>query len=301
MLWWLLILLVPYVYLLYVSSLKSSKVLPTFFGVKIVKRTFVEYLILAINAILFTLILLIIIDPKITMNKVDKGDNVVLVLDTSGSMIAKDIAPNRYLAELQYSKEFVKGLRSGDRVGVISFSTYPSVVSFLTPNKEEVVAKLDSMSKSPNGATALGSALAMGVDMVTSIPAEKNFIILLTDGVSNTGIPVSKALAFAEKKHVQVFTVALGRQTKTLIGYDAFGQPEYAGVDVDTLQKIAKKTHGLFFRATDEVDLRQIYNSLKKNIVKNKEKVSIRPQLITAFFIIYLLGLFIKLYEHIPY
>ncbi len=298
--WLILLLLIPYVWFLIRQKSRYSELFPSFFGVKLVKKTKIDWIFIGLNIFLIFLILLIIIDPKLPLGELGKGNNVVLVIDTSGSMIANDIKPTRFSAALKYSAWLIKRLKSNDYVGIIGFSDYPYIVSFLTQDKDFAVNRLINAIHKPQGGTNIGDALIMATDLATGIP-RRAFIILLSDGQATTGTPIDKAIEYAKKHHVQVFTIAVGSKEKTFVGYDEFGNPQYVGVDVNALRKIAEATHGIFFRAIDNADLDEIYKNLEKQIVKKPQPRSIRKELSILFFITFIIYIILKILLNVPY
>ena len=112
---------------------------------------------------------------------------------------------------------------------------------------------------------AIGDGLSLGIDMATSIQNQKKVLILLSDGVSNAGvISTSEAISFAKSNNIQVYTVGLGSNGKTLLGYDFFGNPQYAELDENTLKSIADKTGGKYFKSVDPKTLNEIYQNITR-------------------------------------
>ena len=113
--------------------------------------------------------------------------------------------------------------------------------------------------------------------MAESIPNRKKVVILLSDGVNNAGvIPPAQAMQFAKDKGIQVFTIGLGSEQPVVLGYDWFGNPQYATLDEDTLRSIATETGGQYFRSVNERTLSDIYANLNKEIKREKEETSIK-------------------------
>ena len=148
--------------------------------------------------------------------------------------------------------------------------------AYLSPFKERVRESLFAIS-SKTGQTALGDGLGLGVDMATSIPNKKKIVILLSDGVNNAGvISPNEAIEFAKANVIQVYTIGLGSETPTMIGRDAFGRPAYAELDENTLKAIAKQTGGTYFKSIDKGTLDEIYETIGKDIEREKEEVYIK-------------------------
>ena len=143
------------------------------------------------------------------------------------------------------------------------------------------------------GRTALGDGLSMAVDMADSIPNKKKVIILLSDGVSNAGVVTpEEASAYAKSSKIQVYTVGMGSEGKAVLGYDWFGNPQYAELDEATLQNIAAATGGKYFKSVDTKTLDDVYENISKDIQREKEETSIAKW----FFLAALLTILVELY-----
>ncbi len=244
---------------------------------------------------LFTLFLLLaaLADPHLRLKNEKEGINVVLVMDSSGSMQAQDFDPDRMSAAKTSADLLVDQLGLKDNVGVVSFSDSTRIVSFLTNDKEKVKEKIETIVA--GGGTAIGDGLAMGVEMVTSIPNKKKLVILLSDGEQTSGtISIDEGIAYAKSQDVLVYTIGVGKNNQTLMGYDFFGRPQYAGLDEDSLKKIALETKGEYFRAKDTIQLEDIYKELPEIIKKEKELVSIKDEILIASVLLFFLILFLK-------
>ncbi|EHQ34475.1 vWA domain-containing protein [Methanoplanus limicola] len=214
-------------------------------------------------------------DPHIPLEQTKEGVSVVLVMDNSGSMQATDYSPNRLEAAKGAAEELIKDLDPKDYAGIVVFESGASTASYLTPDKERVIENLnDIMSK--DGATAIGDGLALGINMADSIPNQKKVVILLSDGVNNAGvISPQEAEAYAKESNIQVFTIGMGSNQPVVLGYDWFGNPQYAELDEATLQEIADSTGGKYFKSVDDRTLSDIYSSLNSEIKREKEDTSI--------------------------
>ena len=253
-------------------------------------RANLEFVILII---ILSLFIIGFADPHIPLKNKKKGINVAIVIDTSGSMSATDYKPTRLAAAKQAAVELINDLKPTDMVGLISFNSQAYTVSYLTPDKKSVIESLNSLK--PGGATAIGDGLSLGVNMVSSIPNKKKLVVLLTDGVNNAGsISPLNAAQFAKSKNVQVDTVAIGSSKPKVIGYDFFGNPEYARVDTALLKKIAETTHGTFYEAPDTQSLKTIYSHIAENIKRIPEDTSIANWFYYSAFIMLLFYIYLK-------
>jgi len=196
-----------------------------------------------------------------------EGIDIVLLLDISGSMLAEDFTPNRLVAAKQVAEEFVDG-RTNDRIGLVIFSAesftqcplttdYPVLRSLLREVKNGMIAD----------GTAIGLALANGVNRLKDSQAKSKVMILLTDGVNNRGeIDPITAAKIAATYNIRVYTVGVGAQGEAPYPVETpFGvQRRLIPVDLDekTLTAVAGMTGGKYYRATDNRKLKAIYREI---------------------------------------
>ena len=240
------------------------------------------------------------------------GIDIVLAVDISGSMQAMDFKIlgkryNRLEVVKKVLKEFIKK-READRIALVAFAGEPYLVSPLTLNHDWLVKNLDRLEIGliKEDGTAIGSALIMSANRLKELEAKSKVVVLLTDGVNNSGSiqPVTAAEAAAALK-VKVYTIAAGTKGKAPFPVQDYqGRTRYRNVDTDvdepTLKEIAKLTKGSFFRATDTEELENIYNQideLEKTEIQLKnftyyDELFIWPLLIGLGFLLfeYLLG-----------
>jgi len=253
-----------------VSSFKSLK---NFFGNQGKIKVFF------INALFIVALLLIIVgfarpqisslDKDITVEVID----IVLVLDTSSSMLAEDFKPNRLEAVKDAAKEFIKN-RSGDRIGLLvfgkdTFIQCPLTIDYSVLNN--LLSEVTVMEPKYDG-TAIGVAIANGVNRLRNSDSESKVIILLSDGSNNVGSidPISAA-KIAKEYNIKVYTIGAGtNQSITQIPGRGFVRNE---IDEDTLKGIAEVTNAKYFRATDKKSLSGIYKEID-NLEKSEITVS---------------------------
>ena len=220
--------------------------------------------------------------PHIQLEQSKEGVNVILVIDTSGSMAATDYAPNRLEAAKGAAATLVESLHDKDNVGIVTFESGATTAAYLSPYKDKVAAKLSSIRVS-DGRTAIGDGLSLGIDMATSVPNKKKVVILLSDGVNNSGvISPSEAIAFASSNSIQVHTVGMGSVGRVVLGYDVFGQPQYAELDEATLRAIATQTGGKYFKSVSIETLDSIYRDIGDEIEREEEETDIREWFFAA-------------------
>lgn len=251
------------------------------------------------NEILFYLSLLMIAlmiigfsNPHIPLEQTKEGVNVVLVIDVSGSMQATDYEPSRLGAAKSSAEILINSLKPKDHIGIVTFESGATTAAYLSPYKEKVIEKLRSIAPR-EGKTAIGDGLGLGIDMASSIPNKKRVVILLSDGVNNAGvITPEEAVQFANANNIQIYTIGLGSEDKVILGYDWFGNPQYAELDEETLQTIASETGGSYFKSVDGETLDEIYGNIGEDIEREQEETNIKDW----FFISALAVLLTQLY-----
>ncbi len=253
------------------------------------------------NEIMFYIALLVIIfmiigfaNPHIPLEQTKEGVNVVLVMDISGSMQATDYQPTRLEASKKSAEILLKSLKDKDHVGIVTFESGATTAAYLSPYKDKVIEKLRSISPK-EGKTAIGDGLSLGIDMATSIPNKKKVVILLSDGVSNAGvISPEEAIAFAKTNNIQVYTIGMGSDEKVVLGYDWFGNPQYAELDEETLKSIAQNTGGKYFKSVNDKTLNEIYKNISQEIKREKEETNIKDWFFLASLISFLVYLYMQ-------
>jgi Ca-activated chloride channel homolog len=206
---------------------------------------------------------------EVTANGID----IVLGLDVSGSMTALDFQiNNRRVNRIEVVKTVVAKFideRPDDRIGIIAFAGAPYLVSPITLYHDWLLQNLERVNiGTAEDGTAIGSAIAASVNRLRTTPAKSKVVILLTDGVNNTGKISPLAAAEAAKAlGVKVYTIGVGVRGKAPIPVkDEAGNWHLimAQVDVDekTLQAVAEETGGRFYRATDTDSLQKIYEQI---------------------------------------
>lgn len=233
-------------------------------------------------------------NPHIPLEQSKEGVNVVLVIDVSGSMQATDYKPDRLEAAKNSAKILVESLPPKDNAGIVIFGTGATTAAYLSPDKDKVIEKLSNIAPT-NGETAIGDGLSLGIDMATSVQNKKKVVILLSDGVSNAGvISPSEAVSFAKSNNIQVYTIGLGSEGKTVLGYDFFGRTQYAELDEGTLKAIAEHTGGKYFKSVDIKTLNEIYQNISTDIKREKEETNIKDWFFVFAFGIFFLQIYLR-------
>lgn len=230
-----------------------------------------------------------------------EGIDIVMSIDVSGSMLAEDLKPNRIEAAKKVATEFV-GNRPTDRMGLVIFAgeSFTQVPITIDHNVlKEQISKIKS-GVLVDG-TAIGMGLATGVDRLRASKAKSRVLILLTDGVNNTGlIDPSTALEIAKRYKVRVYTIGIGSEGQAPYPVQTpFGtQKQMMPVQIDEalLKKIATETGGKYYRATSNKSLKSVYTEIDQ-LEKTKIEVSSYKQYAELFFPFALLAIIFLLAE----
>jgi Ca-activated chloride channel homolog len=211
------------------------------------------------------------------------GIDILLGLDVSGSMEALDFTINgKPASRIDVVKEVVSRFieeRPNDRIGLVAFAGRPYMVSPLTLDHNWLQQRLESVrSGMVEDGTAIGSAIASGVNRLRDQKAKSKIMILLTDGMNNAGkvSPMTAAEA-AEALGIKIYTIGAGSRGEVPVPVtDAHGNRKMAmakvDIDEETLQKVARMTGGAYDRATDTDSLARIYDHINR-LEKTTQKI----------------------------
>lgn len=236
------------------------------------------------------------------------GIDIFLAVDISGSMEAMDFSLNdRPANRLFVVKEVVRDFiddRPNDRIGLLAFSGLPYLVCPLTLDHDWLRKRLDALEIGTikEDGTAIGSAIASGVNRLRGQQAKSKIIILLTDGINNTGkIPPLTAAEAAETLKIKVYTIGAGTRGEAPMPItDSFGRKRLVRVRVDidehTLRQVADMTGAAYFRATDTASLEKVYREIN-TMEKTTRKMSHFGQYRELFPYLLLLFLFLFIIE----
>ena len=284
-----LLLIIPGLYVLYskYNSGKKESILK-FSSLKIIKKsisgkTFLrKHLPFVLMMAILAMAIVGLANPQIPTLSVEKGINLSIVLDGSESMAASDYTPTRLDAAKQAINQLVTKIGPQDNVGIVLFESGATTISYLTPDKEKTIDAVLSIQQS-QGATAIGDGLALGIDMASSIPDKKGVIILLSDGVHNSGVVTpQEAIEYAKRSGIQIHTIGLGSIEPVYLRDDVYGEPQYAELDENTLIEISNETQGNYFKSLDEQTLNEIFVTLSNNLEYEMEYSTIREWFIAA-------------------
>jgi len=236
---------------------------------------------LRIAALVFLLVALARPQTSYDEEKVTtEGIDIVLAIDVSTSMLAKDFSPNRLEAAKKEAMNFIDG-RPHDRIGLVIFSGESFTQCPVTIDHAIVKNQLKGIKNGlMEDGTAIGMGLATSVQRLKELPSKSKVVILMTDGVNNKGlIDPATASDIAMQFKTRIYTIGIGTNGKAMtpVAMTPSGELifDYADVQIDEalLKDIAKKTGGQYFRATDNKRLKDIYAQIDK-LEKTKIEVS---------------------------
>ena len=207
-----------------------------------------------------------------TRTKTNKGIDIVMAIDVSSSMLAQDLKPDRLTALKRVAAEFIEDRRS-DRIGLVVYAGESYTKTPITSDKNIVKSSMREISFQGiiEDGTAIGMGLATSVNRLKDSRAKSKIIILLTDGVNNSGFIDPKiATELAVEFGIKTYTIGLGSNGTALapVGILPNGKFKYGltkvEIDEALLKEIALKTGGIYFRATNNQKLEEIYQEINK-------------------------------------
>ena len=252
-----------------ISSVKGFKVTKS-------KLPAARHLLFVLRLLALALLIVALARPRTadvsSKTRTTRGIDIVMAIDVSASMLAKDLLPNRLEALKNVAADFIKG-RPNDRIGIVEYAGESYTKTPITSDKAIVLRSLEDVQYNTiiEGGTAIGMGLGTSVNRLKDSKAKSKVIILLTDGVNNSGqIDPKTASNLAVEYGIKVYTIGLGSNGMALspIGMLANGSFQYGRVKVEIdetlLKEIAKVTGGKYFRATNNKKLEEIYNEINK-------------------------------------
>jgi Ca-activated chloride channel family protein len=207
-----------------------------------------------------------------TRTKTNKGIDIVMAIDVSSSMLSQDLKPDRLTALKRVAETFVED-RASDRIGLVVYAGESYTKTPITSDKSIVKSSLREISFQGliEDGTAIGMGLATSVNRLKDSKAKSKIIILLTDGVNNSGFIDPKiATELAVEFGIKTYTIGLGSNGTALapVGILPNGKFKYGltkvEIDEELLKEIANETGGIYFRATDNKKLEEIYEEINK-------------------------------------
>jgi Ca-activated chloride channel family protein len=204
--------------------------------------------------------------------KTTKGIDIVMAIDVSGSMLAKDLKPNRMEALKRVAANFADE-RPNDRIGLVVYASEAYTKTPVTSDKAVILEAIKSIKYDNvlQDGTGIGMGLATAVNRLKDSKAKSKVIILLTDGVNNAGfIEPETAADIAKQYGIKVYTIGIGTNGMAEFPYAVAANGQFlfqmmkVEIDEKLLKSIAKKTDGRYFRATSNTKLAEIYGEINK-------------------------------------
>ena len=276
---WLLLLIVPLTAWHILKSVKSDPTLrmsttQAFDNMPRSWKEWMRHVLFALQMLALACLIVILCRPQSSSSWTNtdvEGTDIVLSLDISTSMLAKDFKPNRLDAAKDVAVKFVQD-RTSDNIGLVIFAAeaftqvpmtndIPTLVNYL---RNVEIGMLDD-------GTAVGDGIATAINRIKDGKAKSKSIILLTDGTNNTGMiePITAA-KIAAKYGIKIYTIGVGTMGEALypVGIGLGGQVEYSmqkvQIDEKSLQQIADITDGKYFRATSKNVLNDVFSEIDK-------------------------------------
>ena len=254
-------------------------------------RYYLRHLPAALRVIALVLIIIASARPQSVEHEtktITEGIDIVLAVDISGSMLAKDFQPDRLTSAKEVASQFVAN-RQGDRIGLVVFAGEAFTQTPLTTDQSSLQTLLGRIKSGVvEDGTAIGNGLATALNRLRESDSKSKVVILLTDGVNNRGqISPLTAAEIAKELGVKVYTIGVGRNGEAPYPlFDERGREVQTvtmkvEIDEEILRKIASETGGEYFRATDELSLIKIYeqiNSMEKSRVERFELTHINEE-----------------------
>ncbi|MEA1896038.1 MAG: VWA domain-containing protein [Bacteroidota bacterium] len=318
---YLLLLLIPAI-LWYVFRDRYSKAslqfssLEAFKNSRISVRQYLRHLLFVFRIVAFAILIIVLARPQSTehwQNVTTEGIDIMIALDISSSMLARDFQPDRLEASKDVATEFISG-RPNDRIGLVVFAGESFTQCPLTSDHSVLINFFHNVESGMiEDGTAIGNGLATSISRLKDSKAISKVIILLTDGVSNRGeIAPKTAAEIAKTFGIRVYTVGVGSMGMAPYPVNTpFGikyQNIKVEIDEEVLKEVALATDGRYFRATNNKKLKEIYeqiDQLEKSKIEVKE-VSRRKEefagfALIAFFLLVAEGLFrILIFRTLP-
>ena len=244
-------------------------------------KVYMRHLPFVLRMLAIALLIVVLARPQSTnswQNSSTEGIDIVMAMDISTSMLAEDLKPNRLEAAKDVAASFING-RQNDNIGLVVFAAESFTQCPLTIDHGVLLNLFKDMQPGIiQDGTAIGLGLANAVSRIKDSQAKSKVIILLTDGVNNTGeiAPVTAA-EIAKTFGIRVYTIGVGTQGEAPYPIPtAFGvQYQNVPVEIDeqVLKQIASTTGGQYFRATDNSSLKEIYSEIDQ---LEKTKISVQ-------------------------
>ncbi len=247
--------------------------------------------------------------PVMTVRVPQERTTVMLAFDTSLSMAAEDVDPNRFIAAQTAAKEFVDQLPDRLNLGLVSFAGTAKLVVPPTQEHDDVKLAIDNLDL--DKATAIGDAVALSLDVIADQAAGVEegtpdaAIVLISDGETTVGLPTEESIPLALEAGVAVSTIAYGTPGGEILvdeDGDGVGQLTPVPVNVDELRLLAEETGGTAYTAESASDLRSVYDQLGSSIGFEEEQEDVAERFVAIGLVLMLIaaGLSLRWFSRLP-
>ena len=247
--------------------------------------------------------------PVMTVRVPSERSTIILAIDTSLSMAAEDVAPNRLEAAQKAATEFVNQLPEQLNVGLVSFAGSAQLLVPPTQDHQDVVTAIDGLELDKS--TAIGDAVRLSLDVIegqskgTDGKKPDAAIVLISDGETTIGLPTEDAIPLANDAGVAVSTIAYGTPEGEITvdeDGDGIGQATRVPVNVEELRGLAEGTGGTAYTAESAQDLRSVYDQLGSTIGYDEESKDVTFRFVGAGLVILLVaaGLSLRWFSRLP-
>lgn len=284
---WLFLVYVPLI-IWYIAKQKNARAsiamstISAFSGMRSSWKQYVRHLMFVLRLGAIGCLIIVLARPQIKDNwrtTSTEGTDIVIALDISSSMLAKDFEPNRLEAAKGVASKFISG-REGDNIGIVIFAGESLTGIPMTIDRQQLLSYISSINMDMlNDGTAIGDGIATSLNRLKEGKAKSRSIILLTDGSNNTGVVTPfTATEVAKELDVKIYTIGIGTNGTAMaparltpFGYEY--EPQKVIIDERTLQEIAESTGGKYFRATNNKVLEEIFAEIDR---LEKTKMDVR-------------------------
>ena len=243
-----------------------------------------NFTVLFLRIVVFVGIVFAISGTTIYYEGSETDADYIIAIDSSASMLADDLEPNRFEAAKDSAISFVEQLPVHSSAGVIGFSGTSYVAQPLTLDKTLIKSSIDNLALLSSGGTSIGDAVITGTNLLIN-SNKPRVIIVLTDGRSNLGIGVEAAINYANNYNVLVYTIGVGTEEGYFVNVNEAVGP--LGVNTEELGKLASLTGGRFYYPQNNEELQNVYDEIA---VSKKTNVSLD---LTFFLLIFILAVLV--------
>jgi Ca-activated chloride channel family protein len=211
------------------------------------------------------LLVLAISGPHLWLPLPVADGSVFICIDTSGSMASTDVSPTRAQAATAAARAFIEDSPAGVKIGLIAFSSSAELIAPLSADKAATIQALDQIPE-PNGATAIGDAMRLAASEFP--PTGHRVVVLITDGVNNSGVDPQQMAEYLGAHHVPIYTIGIGTQSGDVIG------GEQTTIDESALEGYAAASGGAYARAQNASELRSALARLGRETSIERQNVA---------------------------